>query len=38
MVAAIYRRELEEAAAANERMKLTQTIARIQKLIVDQFG
>tara|TARA_B100002051_G_scaffold47140_1_gene41852 strand:- start:469 stop:798 length:330 start_codon:yes stop_codon:yes gene_type:complete len=37
-VAAIYRRELEETAAANERMKLTQTIARIQKLIVDQFG
>ena len=36
--AAFIRREREEAAAANELTKPTQTIARIQQLIVNQYG
>ena len=36
--AAIYRQQIAETIAGNKRMKLTRTIARIQKLIVDQYG
>ena len=37
-VAAHYRRQIAETIAGNKRMKLTRTIARIQQLIVDQYG
>ena len=37
-VAAIARQQAEEARASIKRTKLTRTIARIQKLIVDQYG
>ena len=37
-VAAIVRQQIADTIAGNKRMKLTRTIARIQKLIVDQFG
>ena len=36
--AAFTRQEIAEIIASNKRMKLTRTIARIQKLIVDQYG
>ena len=36
--AAFTRQEIAETIASNKRMKLTRTIARIQKLIVDQYG
>ena len=36
--AAIYRQQIAETIAGNKRMKLTRTIARIQQLIVDQYG
>lgn len=37
-VAAIYRQQIAETIAGNKRMKLTRTIARVQQLIVDQYG
>ena len=37
-VAATARQKAEEARASIKRTKLTRTIARIQKLIVDQYG
>lgn len=37
-VAAIARQQAEEARASIKRTKLTRTIARIQQLIVDQYG
>ena len=37
-VAAIARQQAKEARASIKRTKLTRTIARIQKLIVDQYG
>ena len=37
-VAAIARQQAEEARASIKRTKLTHTIARIQQLIVDQYG
>ena len=37
-VAAIYRQQIAETIAGNKRMKLTRAIARVQKLIVDQYG
>ena len=36
--AAICRQQIAETIAGNKRMKLTRTIARIQQLIVDQYG
>ena len=38
ITAAQYRQHIAETIAGNKRMKLTRTIARIQKLIVDQYG
>ena len=37
-VAAHYRRQIAETIAGNKRRKLTRTIARVQQLIVDQYG
>ena len=37
-VAAIHRQQTAEIIEGNKRMKLTRTIARIQQLIVDQYG
>ena len=37
-VTAIYRQQIAETIAGNKRMKLTRTIARVQQLIVDQYG
>ena len=36
--AAIYRQQTAEIIEGNKQMKLTRTIARIQQLIVDQYG
>lgn len=36
--AAHYRQQIADTIAGNKRMKLTRTIARIQQLIVDQYG
>ena len=36
--AAIYRQQIAETIEGNKRIKLTRTIARIQRLIVDQYG
>ena len=38
IAAAHYRQQIAETIAGNKRMKLTRTIARIQRLIVDQYG
>ena len=35
---ALYRQEIAEIIEGNKRMKLTRTIARIQRLIVAQYG
>ena len=35
---ALYRQEIAEIIEGNKRMKLTRTIAFIQRLIVDQYG
>ena len=37
-VAAHYRQQIAETISGNKRMKLTRTIARVQQLIVDQYG
>ena len=36
--AALIRQDIAETIAGNKRMKLTRTIARVQQLIVDQYG
>ena len=36
--AAHYRQQIADTIAGNKRMKLTRTIARVQQLIVDQYG
>ena len=37
-VAAIYRQQIADAIDCNRRMKPTRVIARLQRLIVDQYG
>jgi len=37
-VAAIYRQQIADAIACNRRMKPTRVIARLQRLIIDQYG